>query len=526
MKRRTKDRIAALVVLALALCLMTLSAGAAQTKVSRGIFVQGIDCAGMTREELSKTLKDKVHELGKTVVTMKIGDQTLTSTLHDLGLRWSNKEIVDEILNLGTTGNVVQRYKDQMDLQNKNREYSLKFKLKSSVVNDFAKGLAAYNCEPVNAKIYTTGDLTPGVEGGTNGILVDTEEAAQLLRRTVKKWDGSGELSVEIPVESTPPEVTYEELAKLSDVLGTATTDYSASSAARAVNVENGCQKISGTLLYPGETFSVTAAVTPFTAENGYEQAPSYEENRVVDSYGGGICQVSTTLYNAVLKAELEVVSRSNHTMVVGYVPLSKDAAIAEGVMDMAFINTNDDPIYIIGYTYGGTITFTIYGHETRPANRTLEFESRTIQTIEPTNNKLVADPTQNVGYILQTQSPHTGYVAELWKNIYIDGVFSESVQINSSTYTAVGTAYSIGTASPYPIVTQQMIAAINTGSLANVQATIANVNTYIAQQQQAQQQQQQAQQQPQQQSQQQQGGGAATVVMGDVDDLVPSGAP
>ena len=79
----------------------------------------------------------------------------------------------------------------------------------------------------------------------------------------------------------------------------------------------------------------MTDAVVPFNAENGYELAPSYEAGQVVDSYGGGICQVSTTLYNAVLKAELEVDARSNHTMLVGYVDPSKDAAIAEGVMDL-----------------------------------------------------------------------------------------------------------------------------------------------------------------------------------------------
>ena len=92
-----------------------------------------------------------------------------------------------------------------------------------------------------------------------------------------------------------------------------------------------GASKLNGHIIYPGETFSVTAAVIPFTAENGYMLAPSYESGSVVDSYGGGICQVSTTLYNAVLDAELEVVERHNHSMTVSYVEASKDAAIAEG---------------------------------------------------------------------------------------------------------------------------------------------------------------------------------------------------
>lgn len=501
---KNKKKLIAGLFLAAALSLGKGAAWAGETTVSKGIYVQGIDCAGMTEEEVTAAVQDKVSQLGKTSVTLKIADQQTVCTLSELGLRWRNKEIMNEVLTLGATGNIVRRYKDQKDLQNSSREFALQFKLKGKKIRAYCKGLSSYNREPVNASIFTRDDLTPGVEGGTTGLKVDVDGAVMALKKAVQDWDGASGLTVEIPTVSTQPEVTYEELAAVKDVLGTATTDYSASSWARAVNVENGCRKISGTLIYPGDSFSVTQAVAPFTAENGYEKAPSYEENRVVDSYGGGICQVSTTLYNAVLKSELEVTARSNHTMVVGYVPLSKDAAIAEGVMDLAFVNTKDSPVYIIGYTYGGTITFTIYGQETRPSNRTLDFESRTIQTIEPSGAKLFANSAQNVGYIMQTQSQHTGYVAELWKNVYIDGVLSESVQVNSSTYTAVGTIYDIGVASSNPAVTQLVSSAIGTGSLANVQTAIANANALAAQQQ-AQQQSEQAQQQQQTQQQSEQ---------------------
>jgi len=475
-------RLAALWLPVVFLFICVLTASAEEPTASKGIFVQGIDCAGMTSAQIAEAVDALVAQLGQTSVTITVGDQTTSVPLSQLGLRWTNREIISEIMYLGSSGNIIQRYKDRKDLEHTNRRFNLNFAADEAQAAAVAQSLSVYNTQPVNATIYTKDDLTPGVDGGTDGISVNVEETAALLRSTVAGWDGSSPLHVNAVTVSTKPDVPYEELAIISDVLGTATTDYSASSWGRAINVENGCHKISGTLLYPGEEFSVTAAVTPFTAENGYEQAPSYEENRVVDSYGGGICQVSTTLYNAVLKAELQVTARSNHTMVVAYVPLSKDAAIAEGVMDMAISNTKDEPIYIVGYTYGGTITFTIYGHETRPANRTLEFESRTIQTIEPTQAKLYANAGQSVGYINQTQSPHTGYVAELWKNIYVDGQLVDSVQVNQSTYTAVGTIYDIGIASPYPAVTQAVSAAISTGSLTAVQNAIASASATAAQ--------------------------------------------
>ena len=192
---------------------------------------------------------------------------------------------------------------------------------------------------------------------------------------------------------------------------------------------------------------------------------------------------MSTTLYNAALKAEMDITARSNHTMMVGYVEPAKDAAIAEGTMDMCFVNNTDAPIYIQGYCSGGKITFVIFGHETRPQNRTLEFTSKILATNQPEGFSLYPDATQRVGYVLQTQSPHTGYQAELWKEIYIDGVLSEEYRVNSSFYQAVGTIYSVGVVSDNPSVTQAMYAAISANNLEQVQQIIKTGKAGQAQQ-------------------------------------------
>ena len=123
---------------------------------------------------------------------------------------------------------------------------------------------------------------------------------------------------------------------------------------------------VDGLVVYPGETISVSEAIGPTTAENGYYPAGSYENGTTVETYGGGICQVSTTLYNAVIRAELEIVTRAAHSMIVSYVEPSMDAAIADGIKDLQFKNNQETPIYIEGYTSGGIIYFNIYGKETR----------------------------------------------------------------------------------------------------------------------------------------------------------------
>ena len=477
-----KNRMIILKGAAAALMLTALTAypaWAGEKVASQGVYIDDISVGGMTADEIRQTIADRVAAVGQTAVTVSVGENQIPTTVSALGLKWTNTEIVDEIMGLGTCGDIVSRYKAQKDLEQNNQTYTLDYSVDDTTAKAFAQSLTVYNTQPVNAEIYTSDSLLPAVSGGTNGISVNVAGSAEKIEEAVQAWDKTSPISVDLAVDEVAPDIPADELAQVCDPLGSATTDFSASSAGRWQNVENGCRLISGTLLYPGESFSVTQALVPFTPENGYELAGSYEENQVVQSYGGGICQVSTTLYNAVLKAELEVTARSNHTMVVNYVDLSKDAAIAEGVMDFSFYNNKETPVYIIGYTYGGQINFTIYGHETRPANRTLEFESRTIATVEPTGAKLAADTAQPVGYLAQTQSPHTGYSAELWKNIYIDGVLSESVQINSSYYTAVGTVYDVGVATDNALLSQAMYTAISTGDVAQVQAVIANAATY-----------------------------------------------
>ena len=220
----------------------------------------------------------------------------------------------------------------------------------------------------------------------------------------------------------------------------------------------------------------MTNAVAPFSAENGYELAPSYESGQVVDSYGGGICQVSTTLYNAVLKAELQVDARSNHTMLVNYVEPSKDAAIAEGLMDFVFTNSLENPIFISGSAYYGTLNFTIFGVETRPANRSIEFISETTSQTDPaTNIKLVAKTDQKVGYFYQAQSPHQGLTAVLWKNIYYDGVLSDTIQVNSSNYLASPAIYEVGVVTDNQALSSALYTAIGQNNLQQVQTLMAN---------------------------------------------------
>ena len=246
-------------------------------------------------------------------------------------------------------------------------------------------------------------------------------------------------------------------MAKVTDLLGSFHTSYGTCGAGRSQNVANGTSKINGSVIYPGEEFSVYETVSPFEAENGYELAGSYENGTTVETYGGGICQVSTTLYNAVIRAELEVTERFNHSMIVSYVDPSADAAIAGTYKDLKFKNNTDAPIYIEGYTAGKVVYFNIFGHETRDSGRQVSFVSETVSTTDP-GVQYQAAPDQPIGYIHTVQSAHTGYTAQLWKVVTLNGVEQSREVFNSSTYKASPRIVQIGTASASP----EAVAAIN----------------------------------------------------------------
>ena len=224
----------------------------------------------------------------------------------------------------------------------------------------------------------------------------------------------------------------------LGILMGSFTTSFADSGSERKHNIQHAASMINGTKLAPGESFSTSSTIGPITEENGYQTAGAYQDGKVIDSVGGGVCQISTTLYNAVLAAELEVTEREEHSMTVSYVDVARDAAIAGDYKDFCFVNNTDDTIHIEGWATGSELTFQIWGADTKKKNgRTIEFETVILEEYEPGEPVVTEDDSKEADYYHEEQSAHTGYKAELYKIIYQDGVETERVKINSSSYEA-----------------------------------------------------------------------------------------
>lgn len=442
--------------------------------IPENIFISGQNVSGMTADEANQVVADYLSGYGDVEFTLQAGEKSVTADGEDIGLTAKNADVVTRALNYGKEGNLVSRYKANKDMENGVKK---DFAISLTADINTAKTYLDENSDELNIKAVNNGLKRENgsftyVEG-SSGVTVLTDQSAVLIADYISaQWSGE-DATIDLITEVTEPKGTREELAQVQDVLGSFETDFSSSSSARKKNVRTGAEKLNGIVLYPGDTLSVYEAVSPFDAENGYALAPSYENGTTVDSYGGGICQVSTTLYNAVMRAELEIVTRSAHSMIVTYVEPSMDAAIAGTFKDLQFKNNQETPIYIEGYTNGGTLGFRIYGKETRPDNRKVTFESEVTSQTDPVR-EFVASQDLPVGTIKKTQSSHTGYTARLWKIVTVDGVEESRKVYNNSTYKASNEIYSVGLANASPEAAAAINNAIATQNEDTIRATVS----------------------------------------------------
>lgn len=441
-----------------------------------GIYVEDMSMEGKTVAEAESMVNDYVEKLmSQEIRLVTVNDNEVVITPADVGFSWNNKEVVEQAASIGKSGNIVERYKARKDLEFENKIFRLEFDVDKELIKTIlTEQCAVFNVEAKNATLSREEDQFI-VHEGQVGCMIDEEASLALIYDFfTDKWDGS-QTKIELAAVVDQPLGSKEELAKVKDVLGTFSTSFRTSGSSRSANVRNGCELINGITLYPGEEFSTYDTVSPFTEANGYYMAGSYLNGQVVDSLGGGICQVSTTLYNAVLLSELEVTERHNHSMIVTYVDPSADAAISESAgKDFKFKNNTEAPIYIEGYTTDDKqIVFNIYGVETRDAGHKVAYESEVVSTTYPDTEVIYTDASLPVGSVT-VQSAHIGYKANLWKVTYENEQEVSREMVNSSVYKVAPRSATVGIATADPNAYNEIMAAISTNNIDHVKNVAA----------------------------------------------------
>ena len=275
---------------------------------------------------------------------------------------------------------------------------------------------------------YTKDPFTihPEVEG----IDFNVEEAKKILQEDKEEY--------EIPLTITKPKITTSQIGSeaFPDLLGTFSTRYDASLKNRSTNLMLACQKINDKVVLPGEIFSYNKTLGERTSAAGYKNAAVYENGQVVDGIGGGICQISSTLYNAVLISNLDITERRNHMFVTSYTPAGRDATVVYGITDFKFKNTRNYAIKIKASCLNGIAKISIYGIK-EENEYTVSFSTKTISTI-PYTVKYIDDDTLAVGQEKIKQKGANGLITETYIIKSLNGKVVSTKLLSKDTYNAM----------------------------------------------------------------------------------------
>lgn len=331
------------------------------------------------------------------------------------------QEVENEIKN-------VESGKKEINLSTKNKE--------PNQIN-LDKIYSEIHTEPQNA-YYTQNPFTlyPHVDG--IDFAISMEEAKKILEENKEEYI--------IPLKITHPEITTDKIGSegFPDLLAEFSTNYNPGAKDRTTNLRLASNKINNTVVLPGETFSYNKVVGKRTTEAGYKEAPSYAGGKVVNDIGGGICQITSTLYNAVVLANLDIVSRSNHQFVPSYVKAGRDATVVYGAIDFKFKNTRKYPIKIKSTVSGGVARVQIYGMK-EETEYEVKIETNITGSI-PMKTVYEDDPTLEKGKEKVEQKGHNGTYSEAYKVVYLNGKVVSRTLLSKDKYNQMSTIIKRGT--------------------------------------------------------------------------------
>ena len=411
--------------------------------IYNGISIDGTDVSGMTEEECIAALKEKYAAKEKeTLFTAAFDDKSWDITPQFLGTTYDYAAAAKEAFSYARGENLEENYESFLDLEENPLDVDLKLIINDGIINNAVDKIAEeIDVEAVNAAIERT-DSGINITQDVTGYAVNKQVVAADFKDMLENgFNGAYEIITEV----TEPELKKADFDENFKVMGAYNTSFSGGDWGRNENIRLAASNINGTVVQPGEVFSSYQSMGEQTLANGYQYAGVIENGVLTSGVGGGVCQVSTTLYNAVIRAELEVVERKNHSLKIGYVPAGMDAAIAGTYTDFKFKNNTEYPVYVEMYTENNKLYANIYGYENRPAGRTVDFESVYVSSVGKPAEQITYDPDLPEGERIVTKSGNAGSVVDVYKLVYLNGNLESREYFNRSTYRATADQVTIG---------------------------------------------------------------------------------
>lgn len=416
-----------------------------------GTTIGGISVAGMTEEEAKKAVEKQIaDQIPQATVTVTYEKETMTITSEEAGVQAdvsgafedAKSALVKQTSQSKDAASDESSKKTASSTQKVDYPVELSFDEKAiqEKIDAFADKV---DCDPENATIKafnsSTGTFT--YTEGKNGLKVDRDK---LLEQVLTALKENKETKIEAPVEEIAFEKSESDVAGHIQKLGTFST-YSTNTAAGNHNMSLALASINGSVVQPGDTFSFNTATGDTTNGSlGYQQAGAIVGGKSTLQYGGGICQASTTLYGAVARSGLEIVTRYNHTWPSTYVDIGQDATVDYPALDFVFRNNTEYPIYISAGMSGTQLTVTLYGYKPDTWDKISVYSQQTGTIAQPAT-EYVQDSSLAAGTFELYRQGNAGRTATASRVYYKDGQVVKTESLPSSTYRALSTIYHYG---------------------------------------------------------------------------------
>lgn len=476
-------------------------------KIMKGVTIGKIDVSNLTKEESKETLNTYYTAKLENQIYLIYGEFESAITYKALEVKYQIEEAVNRAYGVGRERNIFKDNIQILQSWTQGRNIKINVTIDQDMISQIAQNINnSIEGAVVQSSYYIeNGNLI--ITSGKEGIKVDEEKLLENIYQTINE-DTEKEQTIEIPVKKATPEVidietihgeVYKQVqdayytkdpfeihpesdgidfdvesakAMLAeekeeyiipliitkptktvkqigteafpDLLATFSTKYTASNVNRTTNLRLAAQKINGTVLLPGEEFSYNKVVGERTIQAGYKEAAVFSNGKVENGLGGGICQISSTLYDAVVMANLNVTVRRNHQFVTSYLPAGKDATVVWGSQDFKFVNTRKYPVRIEATVSGGVATVTIWGIK-EEVEYDISIETKKIATIAYTT-QYIQDPSLPAGKEVVQQAGSNGRKVEAYKVVKLNGQVISRTLLSRDTYNAMKKIVRVGT--------------------------------------------------------------------------------
>lgn len=421
-----------------------------------GIIINGVNVSGMSKDQALEALRPNQPPMPTLNISLNLDGVNYPLDLSSLTLTSTLDSVVDEAYNyLRLTGEedaqtLVNVFNQRQALVNNPAQYSSAYTLSSEGVEQIVNETLADSTSVAQDAVITGFNPETGSFSYTEsqrGYEIDMDEAVTNVRNLLES--GTYEGVVDVVASVTEPSLTTEMIENEFGLIASSTST-TTSNSNRNHNISITCEKINGLVLQPGETWSFNDFIGERTAASGYEVAGVIENGQSAQAYGGGICQVSSMIYQSVIKSDLEVIERNPHMWPSTYAAPGTDAAVDWPNQDFQFRNSSDYPIALSAYWDPSTskVTVAIYGHQF-PDGQHIEFEGETLST-NPAGVQYIANPALPVGQTNSLRAAHDGVTAASYQ-IWLDSDGNEirRVELSNSWYSTISAQIEVGTLNP-----------------------------------------------------------------------------